>query len=194
MAEDRDVLTWRLTVALYDRDWQQATSLVEKMKGGDDDGGLYFSNEPVPVDCYLIFVACCKGQPADISPNSHFAQVREQLNQKVQMWAGDALQLSNLALIDAFLGRKEIAIPEARRAEEMLPISKDAPVGAIVLSNLAEVYAWTDESDLAFETMNVLKTAPNGLMYGDLKCGPEWDPLRKDPRFDKLLAELAPRD
>ena len=42
MAEDRDVLTWRLSSALYDRDWQQATQLVDKMKGGDDDGGWFF--------------------------------------------------------------------------------------------------------------------------------------------------------
>jgi len=30
--------------------------------------------------------------------------------------------------------------------------------------------------------------------YGELKTDPTWDPLRKDPRFDKLLAELAPKD
>jgi len=35
---------------------------------------------------------------------------------------------------------------------------------------------------------------PFGIDYGDLKLNPCWDPLRKDPRFDKLLAELAPRD
>ena len=42
MAEQRDVLTWRLSSALYDRNWQQSTQLVAKMKSGDDDGGLFF--------------------------------------------------------------------------------------------------------------------------------------------------------
>jgi tetratricopeptide (TPR) repeat protein len=194
IAENRDVLTWRLTVALYDRDWQQATNLVEKMKGGDDDGGIYFSNVPVPVDCYLILIARCKGEQADPNLNSHFAQVREQLNQKVQRSAGNAWQLGNLALIDAFLGKKDIAIPEARRAEEVLPISKDALDGAVVLYNLAVVYAWTGESDRAFQTLAPMTKMPNGIFYGDLKRCPYWDPLRKDPRFDKLLAELAPKD
>ncbi len=63
-----------------------------------------------------------------------------------------------------------------------------------MLVQLAVVYAWTNELDLAFETLSPLTKIPNGLFYGDLKLNAYWTPLRKDPRFDKLLAELAPRD
>jgi hypothetical protein len=63
-----------------------------------------------------------------------------------------------------------------------------------VLKNLALVYAWTDELDLAFETLRSLTKVPSGIYYGDLKLDPYWDPLRKDPRFEKLLTELAPGD
>ena len=57
------------------------------------------------------------------------------------------------------------------------------------------VYAWANQSDLAFEQLNILIKMPRfWFTYGDLKTNPAWDPLRKDPRFDKLLAELAPRD
>jgi hypothetical protein len=62
------------------------------------------------------------------------------------------------------------------------------------LKNLALVYAWTDELDSAFETLVSLKKTPVGLRCGQLKLDPYWDPLRKDPRFEKLLAELAPKD
>jgi hypothetical protein len=48
--------------------------------------------------------------------------------------------------------------------------------------------------DPAFETLGPLTKIPNGLFYGNLKRDPYWDPLRKDPRCDKLLGELAPRD
>jgi hypothetical protein len=48
--------------------------------------------------------------------------------------------------------------------------------------------------NLAFETLGSLTKIPNGPFYGDLKLNAYWTPLRKDPRFDKLLAELAPRD
>jgi hypothetical protein len=50
------------------------------------------------------------------------------------------------------------------------------------------------ELDLAFETLASLTKTPNGIYYGQLKLDPRWDPLRKDPRFEKLLAKLAPRD
>jgi hypothetical protein len=98
--------------------------------------------------------------------------------------------------VDALLGDKEKAIAEAKRAVEMLPISKDAVEGPFIDANLAVVYAWTDEVDLAFETLIPLMTkTPFGtLLYGDLKTNPIFDPLRKDPRYQKLLAELAPKD
>ena len=76
----------------------------------------------------------------------------------------------------------------------MLPISKDALQGPNLVENLAFVYAWANEPDLALETLGPLTKIPNGVNYGDLKFDPGWDPIRKDPRFDKLLAELAPKD
>ena len=66
--------------------------------------------------------------------------------------------------------------------------------GPDIQMNLAVVYSWTGDLDLAFETLNPLTKTPGGAYYGNLKRDPYWDPLRKDPRFDKLLAELAPRD
>ena len=68
--------------------------------------------------------------------------------------------------------------------------------GVIVASNVALVYVWTNQLDFAFEQLNLLSKMPTEfrVTYGDLKSYPGWDPLRKDTRFDKLLAELAPRD
>jgi hypothetical protein len=60
---------------------------------------------------------------------------------------------------------------------------------------MAVLYAWVNQSNLAFDQLNILVRIPGGsLNYGDLKTYPGWDPLRTDPRFDKLLAELAPKD
>jgi hypothetical protein len=96
------------------------------------------------------------------------------------------------SLPHALLGKKEDSIAEGKRAAEMLPVSQDAVDGPNILKNLAVVYAWTDEHDLAFETLGPLAKTPNGVYYGDLKLNPYWDPLRKDPRFEELLAQLAP--
>jgi tetratricopeptide (TPR) repeat protein len=192
MSEDRTVLTWRLTSALLSRDWPRVKELVENMKGGKDDGGWFFCTVPVPVSCYLVLLARFQGE--DASANPDFSESREQLGQLVEQSPASAKLLSNLALIDAFLGKKQDAITEAKRAIEMQPISKDMLDGPPLVVNLAEVYAWTGELDLAFEQAVIATKLPNALFYGDLKLAPIWDPLRRDPRFDKLLAELAPRD
>ena len=105
-----------------------------------------------------------------------------------------AILLSELAVTDALLSHKETAIEEAKHAVELLPISKDALDGPVMQLNLAVVYAWTDESDLAFQQLNSLVKVPSGIFYGQLKRDPYWEPLRQDPRYEKLLAELAPRD
>ena len=97
-------------------------------------------------------------------------------------------------MVDVLLGKKQVAVSEAKRAAEILPIPKDAMDGPQIAMNLAVVYAWTDEFDLAFETLAPLTKTPNGLYYAQLKLDRYLDPLRKDPRFENLLAELAPKD
>jgi TolB-like protein/Tfp pilus assembly protein PilF len=100
---------------------------------------------------------------------------------------------SLLGRIDAALGRKEDAVREGRRASELLPLSKDAGAGAGLISSLAVIYAWTGEKDLAFEQLAVSAQIANGVTYGELKLDPQWDLLRADPRFEKIVASLAPK-
>jgi hypothetical protein len=186
------VLSLRLNFALYDRDWSQAKELIQKMKDGEDDGYFGYAGIPVPIGCYSILLARITGEQPEA--NSEFAKTREQSNQKVLKSPGNAQLLSQLALVDALLGNKEEATREAKRAVEMLPSSKDAVDGPGLVLNLAAVYAWTNEIDLAFETLGPLTETPSGIFYGQLKGDPYWDPLRKDPRFENLLAESAPKD
>ena len=191
MADDRDVLRLRLNLELADRNWQQAKQLIKKM-GSEDDSNFAYVPVRLPIECYSLLLARLQGeQPGAISS---FAETRERLNQKLQMSPGNAKLLSSLAVVDALLGRKEDAVAEAKRAIEMLPISKDALDGPGILLNLAVVYAWTNELAMAFETLGPLVKTPNGLYCGQLKLDPYWEPLRQDPRYEKLLAELAPRD
>jgi serine/threonine protein kinase/Flp pilus assembly protein TadD len=192
MANDRDVLCYRLVCALQDRDWQLAKEQLEKMKSGHDNGFFSYATHLIPVSCYSILLARLQGQP--YVANASFAETREELNQAVQMSPEDAKLLSNLAIVDALLGRKQDAIGEAKHAIEMRPTSKDALAGPGIVANLALVYAWTNELDLAFETLRPLSTMTYGVYYGQLKVDPLWDPIRKDPRYGKLLAELAPKD
>ena len=92
-----------------------------------------------------------------------------------------------LALIDAALGRKDDALKEGRRALKLLPISKDAYDGPVIATNLAVILTQVGENDLAIEQLGSLVKVPNGPTPGTLRVEPEWDALRGNPRFEKLL-------
>src|SRR5207249_1850376 len=69
----------------------------------------------------------------------------------------------------------------------LAPISRPWPPELVV------IYAWTGEKDLALEQLNKVSKLPYAPSYGDLRLSPEWDPLRGDPRFEKIVASLAPK-
>jgi serine/threonine protein kinase len=192
LATDRTVLSLRLGLALADHDGQEARRLIERMKGGEDDSNFAYGAVPVPIDCYGLLLARIEGQQPHL--DSGFSEVRERLSKKVKMTPERADLLSNLGVVDALLGKKEEAMSEARRAARMLPICKDALIGPGIVMNLAVVYAWTNELDLAFETLAPLVNLPNGLYYGQLRREPYWEPLRRDPRYQQMLAALAPKN
>jgi TolB-like protein/Tfp pilus assembly protein PilF len=100
----------------------------------------------------------------------------------------DAKTNSMLGLINAALGRKEEAVAYGSRAVELLPVSLDAYDGPVMQTNLAVIYAQTGEMDRAIEQLTMLLKTPNGPTPGTLRVEPEWDALRKDPRFEKLIS------
>jgi tetratricopeptide (TPR) repeat protein len=100
---------------------------------------------------------------------------------------------AGVASLDAGLGRKREAIEEARRAVDLMPIARDSAIGPWLVRNLAMVYAWTDERDLAIEQLEIVAKIPAGPTYGELRFDPTWDALRGDPRFEKIVASLAPK-
>lgn len=101
---------------------------------------------------------------------------------------------SVLGLIDAGLGRKEEALREGRRAVELLPAARDAITGTAMIKYLAMIAAWVGDKELACENLALVTSRPSDLSYGQLKLLPYWDPLRGDPRFEEIVASLAPKD
>ena len=106
---------------------------------------------------------------------------------------------ANLGWLYAFMGRKEDAIREGRRAVELKPESKDAYDGAIMNCYLALIYARLGEKELAFPLIEHLLKTPGAvdsvdysITINDLKYRWEWDPIRKDPRLNQILA-LVPK-
>ena len=122
-----------------------------------------------------------------------FIEARGEVEKTVEKQPDFAAAFTLLGMIDAGLGRKEEAIREGLHGCELLPISNDAIDGADLAINLAQIYAWTGEKDRAIEQIAAVERAPNTLSYGLLKLHPYWDPLRGDPRFEKIVASLAPK-
>jgi serine/threonine-protein kinase len=118
-----------------------------------------------------------------------FAAARADQEKIVQAQPKYAPALCTLGLIDAGLGRKEDALHEGRRAVEVLPAEKDALDGSAAVKYLAMIAAWVGDKDLACEQLAIAVRSPSGLSYGELKLSPFWDPLRGDPRFEKLVEE-----
>ena len=125
---------------------------------------------------------------------SAFMAARSEVEKLLAAQPDFAAAVSLLGVIDAGLGRKEQALQEGRRGCELLPISKDAVTGMGLAINLAQIYTWTGEKDRAIEQIAAVERLPNLLTYGLLKLHPYWDPLRRDPRFEKVVASLAPKD
>jgi serine/threonine protein kinase/Flp pilus assembly protein TadD len=122
-----------------------------------------------------------------------FTAARNEVAKTVEQQPDFAPALSLLGMIDAGLGRKEEALHEGRRACELLPIAKDALDGTAFAVNLAQIYAWTGEKDLAIEQIAAVERVPNLLSYGLLRLHPYWDSLRGDPQFERIVASLAPK-
>ena len=99
---------------------------------------------------------------------------------------------AQLGLICAYLSKQEEAIAEGERAVELLPISKDAVDGPSLEINLAEIYGRVGEEGKAIALLEKLLSVPNGIHQVELKAW-NWDPLRKNPLFQKLINRPAPK-
>jgi serine/threonine protein kinase/TolB-like protein/Flp pilus assembly protein TadD/ribosomal protein L40E len=126
-----------------------------------------------------------------------FARARAEQEKAIQAQPDYGPPWCVLGVIDAALGRKEEALREGRRALELLPVKKDPLNGMLMIKYLTIIAAWVGEKDLACEQLSTAVRYPNSgldLSYGDLKLMPWWDPLRGDPRFEEIVASLAPKE
>jgi TolB-like protein/Tfp pilus assembly protein PilF/predicted Ser/Thr protein kinase len=125
----------------------------------------------------------------DDKARSAFSAARAEQEKIVQAQPNYGPALCVLGLIDAGLGRKEEALREGRRAVELLPVEKDSMNGTNMIRYLAIIAAWVGDKDLACEQVASIIRRPSNVSYGQLKLLPFWDPLRGDPRFEKLVEE-----
>jgi TolB-like protein/Tfp pilus assembly protein PilF len=184
-SEGKNIAQLWLEGSLCARDFEGATRALAALP----IAGCYEDRIPLPR-------AWCEGVVARLgddnaAAHSAFTTARAEAAKMVGNQPDYPEGLCVLGLADAALGHKEDAIREGRRAVELLPVTKDSIIGAMLVKNLALIYAWTGERDRAFEQLSIAAKLPGLLSYGELRLHPNWDSLRDDPRFEQIVASLG---
>jgi TolB-like protein/Flp pilus assembly protein TadD len=180
----RDISEWLLACALAERD---ATAAKKALDAHSEDpislGDEVFFNRPF-VEGLIALLRKEEGKA-----QSAFVAARAQQEKVLEAQANNSRELGLLGVIDAYLGREEEALREGRRAVELSRAEKDVMAETALVRNLAMIAAWLGDKDLACEQLESIIRRPIPLSYGGLKLFPWWDPLRGDPRFEKLVEE-----
>jgi TolB-like protein/class 3 adenylate cyclase/Tfp pilus assembly protein PilF len=185
----------RWDVALMDRDPTAAAKALAscRLETITSQTGV-----PLPKSYLQACIDLVRGDAA--RAQTGFEAARPALETVVADSPQDATRHAQLGLLYAFMGRKEDAVREGRRAVELKPISKDVIEGAVVEVFLALIYTRTGQPNEAVPRIERLLTTPFAVDYcddsitlSDLRTRWEWDPLRKDPRFQKIIAGPEPK-
>ncbi len=189
--EDPDgiVTCVRWESAMLRRDFSTAAALLAQSPASEFS---YLNGGLQPKSFLAGITAVARGDEAAAAEN--FAEAAPVFEKAVQEAADAAERHANLALLYAFMGKRPEAIQEGRLAVELKPLTKDATDGAIMLCYLALIYARLGENDQAIPLIERLLTTPGAvdsvaysITPNDLRFRWEWDSLRSDPRFLKLL-------
>ena len=177
-----------LSCALAERDVAEATNALNAF------GEIPMTDYAVHLNRPLIEGIIARMTKDEGTARLAFMAARTAQEKTVQAQPDYGPVLCVLGLIDAALGRKEEALREGRRAVELLPVEKDAINGPLMITYLAMTAAWAGDRDLACAQLGIVIRPPSTVSYGQLKLLPFWDSLRGDPRFQKIVGSLAPKN
>jgi tetratricopeptide (TPR) repeat protein len=136
----------------------------------------------------LVQAYALKGDAANV--RTYAEETKKASEEELRPAPNDSQRHVFLGLALAYLGRKEEAIREGERGVALLPVSKDARNGPYVQHQLARIYMLVGEPEKALDQLEPLLKIPYYLSPGWLKIDPNFDPLRKNPRFQKLVAGM----
>ena len=178
-------------LALRERDPAAAAHALANIPS-EGKGTTYYNDIPLPHAWFEGLLAKLRRDAP--AAHSAFKAARAETEKLVRAQPGNEAPLTVLALIDAELGEKEKAIQEIRTACDMRSFAGDAVDAGTLVTNLARIYALTGEKDLALKQLEIVTKIPCGPSYGELRLDSEWDSLRGDVRFEKIVASVAPKE
>jgi serine/threonine-protein kinase len=168
---------------ILDRNFEKALTQIKGIKQLDDQFN-YISE-----DLLAAFIYRLMDNPSQAKEN--FESAARNLEKKIKQQAEDSRLYSSLGLAYAGMGRKTEAIQKGKHAVELLPVSREAWRGSFRLRDLAQIYTFVGEQELALDAIEKLIESPtDALSIWLLKLDPTWDPLRENPRFQKLIESI----
>jgi TolB-like protein/class 3 adenylate cyclase len=187
---DGVITSCRWDVAMIDRDFAAARTALQTSELNEIS---YTNAGATPKTFFQGCIELAEGK--QVEAQKLFELARPSFEKAVEEAPLSADRHANLGWFYAFAGRKNEAIREGRRAVELKPESKDAVDGAIMNCYLALIYARVGENDLAISLIERLLKTPGAvdsvdysITVNDLKYRWEWDPIRNDLRFQRLIA------
>ncbi len=181
---DGSVPLINVKLALWERDADRAERALEGVKAEEFEAGRprrYWDG------------AIARLRKDDVALQSAYRDARAEVAKTLQSKPEDPDLLSWLGVIDAIVGNRDEALREGRRATELLPLEQDSIRGMQYAINMIWIYGWSGDKDRALSELERLIKIPYGPYYGDLRCYPHYESLRGDPRFEAIVASIAPR-
>jgi serine/threonine protein kinase/tetratricopeptide (TPR) repeat protein len=181
--EDQEFIYSWVTVNILHGEYQNIFDLLESINIKVFQNQDYF----IPKETLLAQLSGYLNQPQKERENYDASRIF--LEGEIQKHPDDARIHSSLGIAYAGLGRKKDAVREGKRAVNLLPITKEAVNGPTRVLDLARIYTMVGEQDVAIDLLEKLLSIPSQLSVPLLKIDPVWSPLRKNPRFRKLIGE-----
>ena len=188
-ANGDEAANFRMQLAFAQRDYRAAQEALAAYGPREITGPAGYV---VPREWYEGLIAAGLGNSE--GARASFLAARERAAARVDARPNEGIALIVLAQVDARLGRKEEALREGERAMELHAAAGDKFQMSASVIRLAAIYAQVGEIDRALHLLEQSAALPNGPSYGGLKLSEAWDPLRSHPRFEKLVASLAPKE
>ncbi len=178
--EDSSIFFWCIQ-EIYEKNYPAALDRLSSFSGDIIESGNSFIPKS-QMEGYIYF-----GMKNLESGFASFDSARILLEKELEKRPDDSRVHASLGVIYTFMGRKEEALREGKRAVELCPVSEDALGGPAYIRELAFIYLMVGEYDLAIEKLDYLLSIPSGISVPLLQLESAWSTLHKHPKFQRLM-------
>jgi tetratricopeptide (TPR) repeat protein len=176
----------RYNVKMYERKFQELIEILQRSPAEKSRG-----ETSAPISKEFLQATVYAAMKDEARARASYLIAREKAEKAVQETPEDGPRHALLGLIYAGLGRCEEAKAEAKRAVDLLPETKDAFDGPILVITRARIHMMCGDLDNAFALLDRSLQTPSGVTIHELRLDPIWDPLRADPRFQQMLTKFG---